>query len=282
MRRGYADTSQGQMHYYEAGKGAPLVMLHASPRSGRVYDRLIPFLAERYRVIAFDTLGFGLSDPLPAGATMESLATRVTEAMTSLGIRQAHLFGFHTGNKIGAALAANHADRLHKFVLVGMTHSIVIDRAKRDAAILDLVKDGMSGKVQDPAAVRLREWAKLGGWVGGMWFKADVIDRPNLSEDHLDMLGQEIVDKVLSRRAFDPIYRANFAFDLTDAMKRIPVPTLIVELVTPQEEHLGRQGEAVKKLFKNAELVVFEHTDRGVLEKEPNKLASAVLAFLAR
>src|SRR5688572_1240897 len=130
MRRGYADTSQGQVHYHTAGEGSPLVLLHASPRSARIYTRIIAHLARRHRVYAFDTLGFGASDPLPAGATMESLARCVTEAMDSLALPKAHLLGYHTGNKIGAALAANDAGRVDRFVLVGMTHSLVVERAK--------------------------------------------------------------------------------------------------------------------------------------------------------
>ncbi|MSO65373.1 MAG: alpha/beta hydrolase [Alphaproteobacteria bacterium] len=283
MRRGYADTAQGQMHYWTLGEGKPLVLLHASPRSARVYQRLIPLLAARHRVIAFDTLGFGNSDPLPAGATMESLARCVTEAMDSLGIAKANLFGFHTGNKIGAALAAGFASRVEKFVLVGMTHSIVIERAKRDAAILGIVQKGLDadGADRDPARV-LRRWATLFGSVSETWWSGDVIGRTDFGSDDLVQLENEALDKIQARVAFDSIYRANFGFDLTAAIRRITAPTLIVELATPQEDHLGRQGEAVCKLLKRGELVVFENTDRDVLERDPKQLARAVLDFLAK
>ena len=63
VRRGYVDTRHGQVHYRESGKGAPLVLLHATPRSARVYTKLQALLAKRFHVIAPDTLGFGNSDP---------------------------------------------------------------------------------------------------------------------------------------------------------------------------------------------------------------------------
>ena len=281
MRRGYADTTQGQMHYCEAGSGSPLVMLHATPRSSRVYSRIIPFLAARHRVIAFDTLGFGNSDPLPAGATMDTLGTRVAEAMTSLGLGKAHLFGLHTGNKVGVALAANHPERVERFVLVGMTHSIVLDRAKRDAAILDIVRKGMNESAGGAGATRLKTWAKTFGSVSESWWKADIVGGAFSDEDQA-LLEREVLDKVQAQRSFDSIYRANFGFDMTGAISRIQAPTLVVELATPQEDHLGRQGEAVKKLLKRGELVVFENTDRDVLEREAEKLAKATLVFLAK
>ena len=283
MRRGYVDTAQGQMHYRTAGEGSPIVLLHASPRSARVYERLISLLAPHHRVIAFDTLGFGNSDPLPVGSTMESLARCVTEAMDGLGIPKAHLFGLHTGNKIGAALAANFPERVDRFVLVGMTHSIVIEQEKRDAAILGIVQKGMDEAAgeSDPAHL-LRQWAKLFGSVAESWWKGDIIGRRTFGTDDIAVLENEVLDKIQARAAFDPIYRANFSFDLTGAIARSPVPTLIVELVTPQEDHLGRQGDAVHQLLQHGELVVFENTDRDVLERDPGKLASVVLHFLAK
>src|SRR5690349_11489763 len=52
-----------EVFYREAGPaGAPVVMLlHGFPTSSRMFRRLIPELADRYRVIAPDHLGFGHS-----------------------------------------------------------------------------------------------------------------------------------------------------------------------------------------------------------------------------
>ena len=62
MKRGFADTDKGQIYFYEQGEGPVLILLHPSPQSGRVYWRLAPELAQTFRVIVPDTLGFGLSD----------------------------------------------------------------------------------------------------------------------------------------------------------------------------------------------------------------------------
>ena len=122
------------MYYVEAGDGPPLVLLHPSPQSGRVYWRLIPRLAAQFRVVAFDTLGFGRSDPLPDDITMPRLGRATGDAMTALGIDRSHLFGFHTGNKIAAAIASQTPDRVGRLVLCGQTHSLIADQASRIAA----------------------------------------------------------------------------------------------------------------------------------------------------
>ncbi len=56
------------MFYREAGPpGAPVVLLlHGFPASSFMFRNLIPLPADRYRVIAPDHLGFGLSDAPPA------------------------------------------------------------------------------------------------------------------------------------------------------------------------------------------------------------------------
>lgn len=64
----------GKLAYREVGAGSPLILLHGSPGDGRSWSRLVPRLAEYYRVIAPDLPGYGDSDPLPAN-TIERTAT---------------------------------------------------------------------------------------------------------------------------------------------------------------------------------------------------------------
>ena len=106
MRRGYVDTSLGQVHYRREGAGPPLALFSASGRSSRMFNGLIPLVSSRFDACAFDTPGFGNSDPLPQGTTIERLAECFIEALDALGIERTHVYGLHTGNKIAAAMAA--------------------------------------------------------------------------------------------------------------------------------------------------------------------------------
>ena len=78
------------------------------------------------------------------------------------------------------------------------------------------------------------------------------------------------------------IYRAIFAFDLGARMRQIRARTLIIEVATPQEDHLGRQGEKLEKLVPDSRLVTVEHTTGGmVVEAEARELARLILGFLS-
>ncbi len=242
MNTGYADTRHGRVHYREAGVAAPLVLLHASPKSSRAYKALIPYLVDHHRIIAPDTLGFGESDPLPANVTMPMLADSMADLIEELDIVPAAVFGLHTGNKIGAALAAGHPGKVSHFILCGMTHSIILDQQEREAAIKTLV--------QKPFA------------------------RTDISED-------EKQDRKQGASSIDAIYEANYGFDLAGTLTALNIPTLVLELATAEEAHLGRQAENVAARMPKGLALTFNGSDRDALDKKPALLAEMILSFTA-
>lgn len=280
MHRGYASTSQGQVHYHTAGEGPPLVLLHATPRSSRIFERLTGLLSAQFRVFAFDTPGFGCSDPLPPAVSMEGLARIVVEALDSLALPKAHLLGYHTGNKIAAAVGSGHPQRVDRLVLVGMSHSLVVERSRREAAIHALV-DGALDQPGQAQPELLRGWATTFAAVSETWWKPEVIGQQVLTAKDLAELEREVLDKIQARHSVDAIYRANFDFDFQAALAKVTAPTLVIELATAQEAHLKGSGAGVAGLVPRAELRVFDDTDRNVWEREPARISQAVTAFLA-
>ena len=128
-------TPLGAVHTALGGVGAPILFLHPTPLSHAHFAALFPHLTDSYRIIAPDTLGFGDSDPVPTDVTMDALAGAMVALLDAVGVSRAYVYGFHTGNKIGAALAALHPDRVDKVILAGQTHSLIDDKTARDAAI---------------------------------------------------------------------------------------------------------------------------------------------------
>src|SRR5678816_3959552 len=87
----YATVGGHQLFYREAGPvDAPaVVLLHGFPASSFMFRDLIPQLADRYRVVAPDMLGFGLSAAPPADAffyTFEALTDLTAGLLDQLGI----------------------------------------------------------------------------------------------------------------------------------------------------------------------------------------------------
>ena len=119
MRRGYVDVDFGQIHYREAGEGTPLVLLHKTPASSTMYERVVPHLAEHFRTLAVDTPGFGMSDQLPKqpGPSLAPYRDAMIQFMDGLEIDRAHLLGHSTGAGIAVEIAAHHSDRVGRLVI---------------------------------------------------------------------------------------------------------------------------------------------------------------------
>ena len=279
MRRGYVDTSLGQIHYRTQGEGAHLVLLHATPRSSRIFERIAYLLSANFQVVAFDTPGFGNSDPLPADTSIDGLATAFLEAMERLHLPRAYVLGYHTGNKIAAAMTASSPDRIARLMLVGMSHSLVINRSRREAAIHAIVDKSLHHQ-QDSTVEIHRRWTKTFAAVSECWLKPHIVGKPDLNELDLAVLQAEVLDIIQCRKSVDPIYRANFDFDFQAALEKIDIPTLVLELVTPEEAHLKGSGEDILKLVPRARLSVLENTGRSVWESEPERVSQIVQDFL--
>ncbi|MET9430706.1 alpha/beta hydrolase [Streptomyces sp. NPDC003036] len=110
-----------EIFYREAGPAdAPvLLLLHGFPTSSHMFRDLIPRLADRYRVIAPDHLGFGRSaapspDAFPYGfAELASLTREFTE---QLGLTRFALYIQDYGAPIGLRLALAHPERITAIV----------------------------------------------------------------------------------------------------------------------------------------------------------------------
>lgn len=280
-KRGYASLKSGQVHYAEAGEGAPLLLLHSVPRSSRAFRLLQPRLSQHWRTIAPDLPGFGQSDPLDGEVTMERLADAMAGFLDALGIAKAHVFGFHTGNKVAGALAANHPQRLERLILCGQIHSIIPDAAARNAAIRHIVDKYFTQYPASPNGdEHLRRW--LADWADVNAFalpRSLYAKKPLTAQDIAD-LKVRALDHVQALSSVQAAYGANFSFDFGAALRRIQAPTLVLELVMPDEEHYGRQLEALCKLIGNARGATLENAAGAALETHAEELARHIDGFL--
>jgi pimeloyl-ACP methyl ester carboxylesterase len=117
----YATVAGHQLFYRDAGpQDAPvIVLLHGFPASSFMFRNLIPTLAEHYRVIAPDHLGFGLSDAPPVEEfdyTFDALTDLTIGLLTELGIMRCAIYVQDYGAPIGWRLALRHPDAVTAIV----------------------------------------------------------------------------------------------------------------------------------------------------------------------
>jgi pimeloyl-ACP methyl ester carboxylesterase len=113
----HATVDGHQIFYREAGAaGAPVVLLlHGFPTSSFMFRNLIPVLADRYRVIAPDHLGFGLSDAPAADEfeyTFDALTALTSGLLANLGVQRYAVYVHDYGAPIGWRLALSEPDAI--------------------------------------------------------------------------------------------------------------------------------------------------------------------------
>lgn len=111
-----------RLHYIDEGEGEPLIMLHGNPTWSYMFRHLIDDLRGRYRVIAIDHVGCGMSER-PADSKYEyTLSRRVADLealFDHLGLTDNLTLIMHDwGGMIGMSYAARHRDRIARLVLM--------------------------------------------------------------------------------------------------------------------------------------------------------------------
>jgi pimeloyl-ACP methyl ester carboxylesterase len=96
------------LFYVDTGGDKPvLLILHGYPTSSYDYWRALPILAEHYRVIVHDHLGFGFSDkPKEYSYSLVDQADRAIALWQDLGVTEADLLGHDYGTSVATELLA--------------------------------------------------------------------------------------------------------------------------------------------------------------------------------
>ena len=107
------------LHYrFDGPADGPVVMLSNSLASNLgMWDWQVPALAQRYRVLRYDSRGHGRSAPPPGPYSIELLADDARALLDALEISRAHFCGLSKGGMVGQMLAPWHPERLISLVL---------------------------------------------------------------------------------------------------------------------------------------------------------------------
>lgn len=124
VRRQFVDGSFGQIHVRIAkpdhANHRPLVCLHMSPKSGRIFANFLACAGNDRIVIAHDYPGYGESDPPPHSppVTIEDYATSLWEVVDALQLGTIDMLGYHTGSEVAAEAARQRPKQTGNIVMV--------------------------------------------------------------------------------------------------------------------------------------------------------------------
>jgi pimeloyl-ACP methyl ester carboxylesterase len=109
----------GRLHYLDEGRGPAVLLVHGNPTWSYYYRNLIMILAKRFRVIAPDHLGCGLSDkPADYEYKLENHIVNLCTLLDHLGLQRFSMVVHDWGGSIGLGAVEQNNVKLEKLVLL--------------------------------------------------------------------------------------------------------------------------------------------------------------------
>jgi pimeloyl-ACP methyl ester carboxylesterase len=115
----YFNVNDTTMHYVDEGEGEVLLFVHGTPSWSFEFRNVIKFLSKKYRCIAIDHIGFGLSEkPAKYDYTVQNHTASLLKLITHLQLNQFTMLVHDFGGIIGLAAAEQIPEKIKGLVIL--------------------------------------------------------------------------------------------------------------------------------------------------------------------
>ncbi len=270
----YANVNGLELFYYDDDFTDPwvpaetILFNHYGAGDSTLYNRWVPKLASKYRVIRWDRPGYGRSQ-VPGydyKLTTQTFLDDILGFMDALGLEKVHYIGDKASTAAGIAFAAAHPDRIKSLTLavcvlsVQQVRQLFIDAA--DAVI-----------------------AK-GSWISAFESKDDSRDLASTADALQDLYFRETQARIpahIQAAAFRCV--ADPSFDVRDALKDVQAATLLLSPdVYPEAPSLTSKAEhqLIRETIKTCEERVLSGSSMHFPFTHGDWCAEQVLSFLEK
>jgi non-heme chloroperoxidase len=261
-----------EIYYNDWGHGPPVVFSHGWPLSADAFEDQMFFLASRgYRCIAHDRRGHGRSSQPWNGNDLDTYADDLAELVAKLDLKEAIHVGHSTGGGEVARYIGRHGTkRVAKAVLISAIPPLMLKTEKNPLGLPIEVFDQLRASVQ---ADRSQFWRDL-----SMPFYGYNRPGAKISEGVRESFW---LQGMLA--GFPASYFCIKAFsetDLTEDLKKIDVPTLILHGDDDQIVPIQAAGNLSSKIVENATFKVYKGAPHGMCTTLKDKVNEDLLAFI--
>jgi 3-oxoadipate enol-lactonase len=165
--RGVLETDGARIRYEVAGAGEPVVLVHAGVANLRMWDAEAAALADAYRVIRYDTRGYGETE---TEAVEYSNRADLAALLEHLSEPAAHVVGLSRGGMIALDFALEFPERVRSLVVAAGGVGGYEPPEQSPAATWDEAEKLWEGK----------DWEALAEWETSFW-----ADGPGQSPDRV-------------------------------------------------------------------------------------------------
>lgn len=262
-----------ELHYEEHGTGAPVVLIHGWPLSGKSWEHQVPALVEAgYRVIAYDRRGFGDSSQPSGGYDYDTFADDLKAVLDTLELDEVTLVGFSMGGgEVARYIGTYGEDRIAKAVLAGSVTPYLYKADDNPEGGLD---DAAIGEMED--GVRSDRQTFLDGFTKKFFAAGEKTD---LISDEARQASVDIA-MAASPQATQESIGAFARTDFRDDLTKISVPTLVIHGDSDGIVPFDVSGRRAAEAIESSTLVVIEGAPHGFNATHAEEFNRALLEFL--
>jgi non-heme chloroperoxidase len=272
MTVGNENSGAINLHYEDYGSGAPVVLIHGYPLSGRAWDKQVPMLLDAgRRVITYDRRGFGKSSQPSFGYNYDTFAADLNTLMEALDLRDAILIGHSMGTgEVTRYLAVYGSARVSKAVLISPIPPFLLQT--------DDNPDGLPASLFDgfihTAAVDAPAWMK--GFLDN-FYNMDILGGTLVSDEaYRASWNIASAASAIAAVACIPTWETDFRADLA----RINVPVLVIQGDADRILPFANTGRRLPGLIKDMELFTIQGGPHAIAWTHADQVNHALQDFL--
>lgn len=268
-------TKDGTSIYYKDwGTGPAITFSHGWPLSADAWDAQMLFLGQRgYRVIAHDRRGHGRSGQTWQGNNMDQYADDLAELLDHLELKDATMVGHSTGGGEVVRYVARHGQkRVAKVVLISAVPPLMLKTETNPGGLPLAVFDQIRAGVVNDRSQFYKDLSLPFYGYNKPGAKASEGVRESF---WLQGMQSSIIGSYDCIKAFSET-------DQTEDLKKINVPTLVIQGDADQIVPIDDSGKLSAKIVRNATLKVIAGAPHGLCTTHADAVNQELLAFLEK